>query len=499
MLQPRNWLKAGNPVIYAGTIVVAFLIGAVFGLVVLGWLRSSPAPTPAVAVVTATSSPPSVGPTTITPLCDATPAGWVPYSVQAGDTLSELAARIEISQNRLLQANCLTSPELLAGQVLYLPSPATPTPCTLSPPSDWGVYTVQAGDTLSDLAAARETTTDQVLQVNCLTSSDFLIEGQQLYLPVLPTPTPTESPTPIPPPPLIPTPVAQPTTPPQPLPAPAPAIQPAPPSQLPSAVVPVDSKWNKRDQTLNPISVAVALPGGPYRPCRHPTPTTYGLPRISSIRAEVSPLPTPDRYNLEQGEREYYYACGFPDPATLTARIIGPNGPQPLDVQLYLPLREENYQVMNDEPQGVVVFNAICEKPLSSEVSYTLVMEDRQGGYAEHKFQVKPASIERILTIPQAGPAGTTFQVYYCGYTSQANQYIEIHLFYDTTDKPPTDFLTTYPIYPIHATSWTVFINKDGEGKQDLPSLSTDPSGRYFIRDRPEFGAEDVVRLLPNR
>lgn len=75
------------------------------------------------------------------------------------------------------------------GPLLIQATP-TPIPCP-SPPAGWGIYTVQTGDTLSNLVVGRGTTTDQARQVNCLTSSELVV-GQQLYLPLLPTPTPAE-------------------------------------------------------------------------------------------------------------------------------------------------------------------------------------------------------------------------------------------------------------------------------------------------------------------
>jgi LysM repeat protein len=173
-----------------------FLIGTLCGVLVLGRLvgRSATPPPPQVVVATATSAAvtPTSRPGRTLPdgtFCPTTPGDWHPYTVQAGDTLSHLAAQAGTSQERTLQGNCITSPELLEGQVLYLPPTPTPIPCQPAPPSGWTQYTVQSGDSLSDLATARQTTTDVMRQVNCLTSSS-IVEGQSLYLPSLPTPTP---------------------------------------------------------------------------------------------------------------------------------------------------------------------------------------------------------------------------------------------------------------------------------------------------------------------
>lgn len=572
-------MSSGGLLIYLGIVVLTFFVGTLFGLFLLRWWQWLSAPSaPGVTFVTMTPEPSDVGLVATLPACNTTPADWAPYMVQAGDTLSELAAQIGIGQNRLMRANCLSSSDLVAGQVLFLPPLLTPTPCVSSPPADWGLYTVQAGDTLSGLtdergisseqamrvnclaspaivegqllhlpvlptptpcvpslptgwglhtvqtndtlfglAVARGITIDEVLRVNCLTSSVIQV-GQQLYLPILPTPTPTDTPTATataiatPTPTLIPLPISQaPLSSQFGLGAPsAAAPQTAPVSQPPNTGALVDSNWNKRDETLNPISIALGNPGGVHLPCQSPKSSQTKTPTPTPDPLSPPPTPTPwisvstdilppssVQYDLEQGQREYYYACNFPDPATLTARIIGPEGSYPLNLQLYLPLEPFRFGMRIGQPQGVVAFNAVCDSPLSSEVNYTLVIEDRQGGYAEQPFKVKPSTIRWILTVPQAGPPGTDFQVYYCGFTGQTDQYIDSHLFYDTTDKPPPPNSSTNAI---HATSWIVFIDKDGQGKFNLPSLPGDPTGRYIIRDRLTTDrAEDIVWMLPNR
>ncbi len=87
------------------------------------------------------------------------------------------------------------------------PSPTltqTPTPtitaagCTVNPPTGWTRYTIQAGDTLSALAAARRVSLDDIIRVNCLTNARLIVAGQQLYLPpgddpIRFTPAPTQS------------------------------------------------------------------------------------------------------------------------------------------------------------------------------------------------------------------------------------------------------------------------------------------------------------------
>jgi len=64
------------------------------------------------------------GGTTGTTNC-AAPAGWVAYTVQAGDTLSTLADNLGVSLASVASANCIGDTDVITvGQTLYLPSAA---------------------------------------------------------------------------------------------------------------------------------------------------------------------------------------------------------------------------------------------------------------------------------------------------------------------------------------------------------------------------------------
>jgi LysM repeat protein len=60
--------------------------------------------------------------TTPTPTPCAPPEAWLPYQVQAGDTLFFLAAYTDIDVEALQTANCLESDFLAIGQTLFLPT-----------------------------------------------------------------------------------------------------------------------------------------------------------------------------------------------------------------------------------------------------------------------------------------------------------------------------------------------------------------------------------------
>lgn len=73
------------------------------------------------------------------------------------------------------------------------PTPLPPTATACVRYTAWPVYTVVAGDTLGSIAQRANTTIAQLVVANCLTDSNLIYVGQQLYVPQLPatlTPTP---------------------------------------------------------------------------------------------------------------------------------------------------------------------------------------------------------------------------------------------------------------------------------------------------------------------
>jgi LysM repeat protein len=170
----------------------------------------SPSPVPSqIHLPTASTTPtavPSISPTpepTITtsasPIpsaCDL-PQGWTAYTVVQNDTLRKLAEPFGLTPQQLADANCLLESRLVIGSILFLPpqSPTT-TPNTCGAPSNWITYIVQPGDTLFSIAQRVNSSLNQLILANCLTSSS-IHTGQRLYVPRQPSPIP--SPTSIPP------------------------------------------------------------------------------------------------------------------------------------------------------------------------------------------------------------------------------------------------------------------------------------------------------------
>lgn len=175
-----------------------------------------PAAAPAVAAAPAdastTTATTAANPTAVTaPAANtaaALPAGGINYTVQPGDTLSLISARYGLDWRQVAQVNQLANPEIIeVGQVIRLPgvqgpvtTPANPvvsqpvtapvattttapTTTTATTANPAGRYTVQAGDTLSAIAARYNLTWQALAAANGLSQADFLRIGQVLIIP----------------------------------------------------------------------------------------------------------------------------------------------------------------------------------------------------------------------------------------------------------------------------------------------------------------------------
>lgn len=261
-----------------------------------------PTPTlyPTHTATTPTTSPePALSPTpteTALPGECPLPAGWIAYQVREGDTLFALAWAARTNVYALMQANCLTSMEIVAGIILYLPPTvyATVTPIPCGPPPHWQIAYVNAGDTLYSLSVRYGTTVVAIRQANCI-RGDTVYAGQPLYLPpvIVVPPTPTWTPTPTP----TWTPTATPTWTPTPETSltftPTPTLTPSPsssPSPTPSltATVPVSPTFTPTITPTPEMPFTVTLTLTPT-PTPTPTETETPTPTITP-----SPTATPD-------------------------------------------------------------------------------------------------------------------------------------------------------------------------------------------------------------
>ena len=127
--------------------------GLVSALLVIGGLSLALAETMPTTRPTQTSTLPAIpqtltptlpGPTQVpssTPLPTETPlpptncpppSGWIRISVQSGETLDILAARYNTTTGQLIQANCLLTSNLLPGYGLYVPNVPQPVTATFT-------------------------------------------------------------------------------------------------------------------------------------------------------------------------------------------------------------------------------------------------------------------------------------------------------------------------------------------------------------------------------
>ena len=108
------------------------------------------------------------------------------YTVQPGDTLSGIAAARGVSVSSLAAANGLDPAGLLiAGRSLVIPSasPATAPASSGSGPGPLGGYTVRPGDSLGQLAASSGVPAADIAAMNGLDPAGVLLVGTVLKLP----------------------------------------------------------------------------------------------------------------------------------------------------------------------------------------------------------------------------------------------------------------------------------------------------------------------------
>ena len=107
----------------------------------------------------------------------------ITYVVKKGDTLYSIASSNNISLDRLKEINNLTSDSLSIGQTLIIPE----TESIILPKEDEiineeSVYVVEKGDTLYSIAKKYNTTVDKLKEYNSLTN-DILSIGMNILIP----------------------------------------------------------------------------------------------------------------------------------------------------------------------------------------------------------------------------------------------------------------------------------------------------------------------------
>jgi len=123
---------------------------------------------------------PPIPTTTLLPTSCPIPEGWQSVVVQPADTFAAIASRYGTTAEILAQGNCLNTPDLVPGMVVYAPPLPTATACVH--PAGWITYIVQRGDTLFQIGLIRGVTVTTLQRANCLASSQ-IYTGQRLYVP----------------------------------------------------------------------------------------------------------------------------------------------------------------------------------------------------------------------------------------------------------------------------------------------------------------------------
>lgn len=100
------------------------------------------------------------------------------YTVKSGDSLWSIAQKFNTTVSALKELNRLTSNNLSIGQKLKIPT------TSITPPNEqeYITYTVKSGDTLYKIANQSNTSVQQLIDLNNLTSTNLSI-GQTLLIP----------------------------------------------------------------------------------------------------------------------------------------------------------------------------------------------------------------------------------------------------------------------------------------------------------------------------
>lgn len=114
------------------------------------------------------------------------------YTVKAGDTISGIARKFQLSTNQLLQINNLDAKALIVpGQKLKLIANAV-VPASQAKANAATVHVVKRGETIASIAKQHAISITTVLSINKLSAKSIIFPGQRLVIgSVIPKKTPT--------------------------------------------------------------------------------------------------------------------------------------------------------------------------------------------------------------------------------------------------------------------------------------------------------------------
>ena len=102
------------------------------------------------------------------------PGNYTIYTVKSGDSLYKIANDNDISVDEIIDYNNLSSTNLNIGQKILIPNKSTQSNTT--------TYTVKSGDSLYSIANKYNTTVNEIMNLNNL-SSNILSIGQKILIP----------------------------------------------------------------------------------------------------------------------------------------------------------------------------------------------------------------------------------------------------------------------------------------------------------------------------
>ncbi len=193
----RHWIRLARVALLAAAVLIAWRIlawqedsyqlaaaGAPAAQTMAGSMVTAPpipetpVPTAVPVVVISPTPTPTIAPTpTPTPPPTPTPKS---HTVQAGQSLSQIADAYDVSMDAILSLNNIPDPNnLLIGQVLILP-PEAEVPDEAELPA---TYIVRPGESLSNIAVALGVTLDELMAANEIEDPDLIYAGQELNVP----------------------------------------------------------------------------------------------------------------------------------------------------------------------------------------------------------------------------------------------------------------------------------------------------------------------------
>jgi len=212
------------------------------------------------------------------------PSGGATHIVQAGDFLGAIASRYGVALADLVRANSIANPDLIyVGQVLVIPgAEEAQAPAPAAPTGD---HLVQAGDTLTVIAARYGTTVEAIAVANGIANPSLIYVGQRLAIPgggSTPEPTPGPTMTPLPTSTPLPGATAAPTATPTATPAPSGhdyELTGDPVGEANAGVTQVRGKiWDGEGNPVNGMRVRVWTPDGSYDEISFPSGPASGYP-----------------------------------------------------------------------------------------------------------------------------------------------------------------------------------------------------------------------------